>query len=119
MLLSKDDHIIVHYPCYQSLFEVANSIGCEVTRWETSHQNQWQLDVEFLKKSIKPNTKAIIVNTPHNPTGFLIPKDTYQEIVNIAKSHNITLFSDEVTYYFITFTNFRSTNSSNTTHQIA
>jgi aspartate/methionine/tyrosine aminotransferase len=70
--LDKGDHVIVHFPCYQSLMEIASSIGCEVTRWVTEGENNWELDIEFLKKSIKSNTKAIIINCPHNPTGYLM-----------------------------------------------
>jgi aspartate/methionine/tyrosine aminotransferase len=97
--LDKGDHVIVHFPCYQSLMEIASSIGCEVTRWVTEGENNWELDIEFLKKSIKSNTKAIIINCPHNPTGYLMDKQKLLKIVEIAREHNILLFSDEVYRY--------------------
>ena len=50
ILLSKNDHIIVHTPCYQSLTEVAISIGCEVTQWMADEDNSWKLKLDFLKK---------------------------------------------------------------------
>jgi aspartate/methionine/tyrosine aminotransferase len=71
-LLDKEDHVIVHYPCYQSLSEIVVSIGCELTEWKTSDATNWKLDLDILKKSIKSNTKLIIVNVPHNPTGKAI-----------------------------------------------
>ena len=100
--LDKGDHIIVHFPCYQSLFEVADSVGCEVTKWQTREDENWDLDIDFLKKNIKDNTKAIVINCPHNPTGYLMPQENFQEIINIARDHHITIFSDEV-YRFLEY----------------
>lgn len=95
-MLAKGDHIIVHFPCYQSLFEVANAIGCEVTRWETRAEDGWELDLDILQHSIKENTKAIIVNCPHNPTGYLMSKSKQQQIIELAREHGCMIFSDEV-----------------------
>lgn len=94
--LEPGDHLIVHWPCYQSLFEIAASIGCQVSNWEARVENNWELDVDELKALIKPNTKAIVINTPHNPTGHLISSKTYQEIWQVASSRGIYLFCDEV-----------------------
>jgi aspartate/methionine/tyrosine aminotransferase len=95
-MLKAGDHIIVHWPCYQSLMEVARSIGCEVTLWKASEENGWALDPEELERHIKTNTRVIVVNTPHNPTGYLMPGDTFQDISRIAAANGIILFSDEV-----------------------
>jgi aspartate/methionine/tyrosine aminotransferase len=96
ILLSKNDHIIVHTPCYQSLTEVATSIGCKVTKWIADEANSWELDLDFLQKSIQKNTKLIIVNCPHNPTGYVMQKDKLNQLIEIARENNIILFSDEV-----------------------
>ena len=98
VLLNKEDHIIVQFPAYQSLFEIANSIGCEITKWVMDEQNNWELDLNYLKDHIKKNTKAIIINNPHNPTGYLMSKEKFNSIIEIAKKHNpqIFIFSDEV-----------------------
>jgi aspartate/methionine/tyrosine aminotransferase len=90
------DHAIVHWPCYQSLFEVTSSIGCQVTKWCAREENSWELDLDELRSYIKPNTKVIIINTPHNPTGYLMSKKKFQELNNIAQSNGIIIFSDEV-----------------------
>ena len=95
-MLGAEDHIIVHWPCYQSLMEVACSIGCEVTLWRASEENGWALDPDELQRHIKSNTRVIVVNTPHNPTGYLMPGDTFQEISRMAEANGIILFSDEV-----------------------
>jgi aspartate/methionine/tyrosine aminotransferase len=95
-VLDPGDHAIVHWPCYQSLAEVAQSIGCQVTRWSAREQRSWSLDVEELRRSIRPNTRVMVINNPHNPTGYLMPRDTFEEAVRIAQEHGILLFSDEV-----------------------
>jgi aspartate/methionine/tyrosine aminotransferase len=90
------DHVIVHWPCYQSLTEVARSIGCRVSLWKAHEENGWALDIDELKQSIQSDTRAIVINTPHNPTGYLMPSDEFQEVSRIARENGIILFSDEV-----------------------
>jgi aspartate/methionine/tyrosine aminotransferase len=78
-VLGAEDHIIVHWPCYQSLFEVARGIGCQVTFWKAHEEKGWALDLDDLQQKIRSNTKAVIINTPHNPSEFLaelIPTST-------------------------------------------
>jgi aspartate/methionine/tyrosine aminotransferase len=95
-VLEPGDHVIVHWPCYQSLATVASSIGCSVTRWEAREEQDWALDLDELKRHIRPDTKAIVINLPHNPTGYLMPQDQFGWVVEAAHSHGIILFSDEV-----------------------
>jgi Aspartate/tyrosine/aromatic aminotransferase len=95
-VLQPGDHIIVHSPCYQSLFEVAKSLGAEVTFWQAHEENGWAPDLDELKAAIRPNTRAIVVNTPHNPTGYLMQLADYTALNQIAMEHKIVLFSDEV-----------------------
>lgn len=95
-VLDPGDHLIVHWPCYQSLFEIAASFGCKISKWEARVENNWELDVDELRELIQPNTKAIVINTPHNPTGYLMSPKTYQETWQVAQSDGIYLFCDEV-----------------------
>lgn len=94
--LQAGDHLIVHSPCYQSLAEVALGIGCEVTPWQAREQDGWALDLDELERSIRPKTRAIVLNTPHNPTGFLMSHDDFREVNRIAQEKGLLLFSDEV-----------------------
>ncbi|MCI0395645.1 MAG: aminotransferase class I/II-fold pyridoxal phosphate-dependent enzyme [Chloroflexi bacterium] len=94
--LQAGDHAIVHSPCYQSLAEVARAIGCEVTPWQASESNGWALDNDELRRSIRPNTRVVVLNTPHNPTGFLMPREQFDEVNGIARENGLILFSDEV-----------------------
>jgi len=94
--LEPGDHLIVHWPCYQSLFEIGASIGCQISRWEAKAENNWELDIDELNTLIQPNTKAIVINTPHNPTGYLMSLETYLATYQIAQSRGIFFFCDEV-----------------------
>ncbi len=99
-MLEPGDHVIVHSPCYQSLAEIARSIGCDVTPWPTDERDGWELDVAFLAQNIRPRTRAIVVNCPHNPTGYLMDRQKQQQILDIAAANDILVFSDEV-YRFL------------------
>ncbi len=94
--LSADDHVVVQTPCYQSLLEVALSIGCAVTPWEVQDSGGWTLDPADLERSLRPETRLVIINSPHNPTGYLMPCDVFREVNRITQSRGIRLFSDEV-----------------------
>jgi aspartate/methionine/tyrosine aminotransferase len=94
--LRAGDHVIVHWPCYQSLYEVADSIGCTVTRWTAREENGWRLDLDELKSALRPETRAVILNTPHNPTGFLMPRADFDELNRLSQQKGFWLFSDEV-----------------------
>lgn len=95
-LLHRGDHVIVQAPCYQSLIELARALGCEITQWrERLSSGGWTPDLEELKRSIRPETKAIIVNSPHNPTGSHMVNEMFAEINHLARSRGIIFFSDE------------------------
>jgi aspartate/methionine/tyrosine aminotransferase len=94
--LDPGDHLIVHYPCYQSLFEIAHALGCQVTQWTAAEAGNWELDLDILRHHLQPNTKAIVVNCPHNPTGYLMSRQKQAQLVEFAREHNLLLFSDEV-----------------------
>ncbi len=90
------DHVIVHSPGYQSLAEVAVAAGCDVSLWRAREKNNWALDIDELPHLLRTNTKAIIINTPHNPTGYLMSGEDYAALHKFAQENNLLLFSDEV-----------------------
>ncbi|KAJ5492544.1 hypothetical protein N7539_001290 [Penicillium diatomitis] len=95
-LIGPGDHVICHYPTYQQLYSVPASLGAEVSLWKANESKDWQLDLDELKSLIRPNTKLVIINNPQNPTGAIVPRDTLQGLVEIARESSITLFADEV-----------------------
>ena len=101
-MLEKGDHVISTYPSYQSLFEIANSLGCKVSKWIPDYKNGWQFDLEKLKSLVQKNTKLIVINFPHNPTGATISEVELKEIIALCRQNNILLFSDEM-YRFLEY----------------
>jgi aspartate/methionine/tyrosine aminotransferase len=94
-LLTPTDHAIVVVPCYQSLESIPASC-CEISKVELEEAFGWRLNLEKIENAIKPNTKIIIINFPNNPTGALPDRETFYQLVEIARRHNLYLFSDEV-----------------------
>ena len=96
-LLEEDDHVIIIDPVYQSLKEIPASIGCSITPWRMEvKDNRWHLDLDLLGKSITAKTKMLVVNFPHNPTGYVPDLEQFNRIIEIARSHDLYIFSDEM-----------------------
>ena len=93
--LAPGDHVIVHTPCYQSLIELPRAIGCEVTPWPARPENGWAPDIDFLARHVTHRTRAIVVNAPHSPTGFLFDHAQWDELFAIADRQGAIVFSDE------------------------
>jgi len=95
-LLTPNDHAIVETPCYESALTVPISTGAAVSRWRRKPENAWAHDLGALEALIRPSTRAIYINSPHNPTGLLMPRSIFRGVLDLAARHNIYVFSDEV-----------------------
>ena len=95
-LLTPNDHAIVETPCYESALTVPKSTGAAVSEWRRKSDNGWAHDLAALESLIRPNTRAIYINSPHNPTGLLMAPDIFRGVLDLASRHNIYIFSDEV-----------------------
>jgi aspartate/methionine/tyrosine aminotransferase len=95
-LLGAADHAVVETPCYGSAVEVARSTGAEVSAWERRYEEGWQHDVEALERLLRPNTRLIYINSPHNPTGTTMPAAVFERVIELARELDAVLFSDEV-----------------------
>jgi len=85
-LLNAGDEVVVLDPCYQQLFSIAESIGCQLKHWLLRSENNFAPDVEEVKKLITPRTRMVIVNFPHNPTGASLTQQEQNELVEaVAK----------------------------------
>lgn len=101
-ILNKDDHVICISPSYQSLHQIVKSIGCDISFWQPNEDKGWYYDPNELEKLIRKNTKLIIINFPHNPTGYLPSQNDFEQIVDLAHDRDIMLFSDEM-YRFLEY----------------
>lgn len=98
VLLEQGDHVICMAPAYQSLYEVAKSVGCQLSFWQPTQNpdSSWYYSPDELSKLITQKTKLIIINFPHNPTGYIPDLKDYHKIISIAREKNIFIFSDEM-----------------------
>src|SRR3954465_5821700 len=94
--LGADDHAVVVTPDYQSLHEVARAAGAQLSTVELEHDSGWALDLDDVRGALRPDTRAIVVNFPHNPTGAHIDRATLDGLVAIAEEAGAHLVSDEV-----------------------
>jgi aspartate/methionine/tyrosine aminotransferase len=90
------DHVIVTSPSYQSLHEVVRAAGADVEMLHLRFEEGWVVDLPLLRSMLRPSTRAIIVNFPHNPTGALPDAQTWNELMETAAEAGAWLFSDEV-----------------------
>jgi aspartate/methionine/tyrosine aminotransferase len=102
VLLEPGDHAIVTWPGYQSLYEVARAGGADVTLHELREADGWALDVERLRAALRPGTRLVVVNAPHNPTGMLPSHDEWRALTELCAEAGVYLFADEV-YRFLEF----------------
>jgi len=94
--LGPGDHIVVHAPYYQSLGEVAPSIGAGVSEWRGDPERAWELDLDDLESLLTARTRVVVVNFPHNPTGFLPGPEFIHELSALSDRRDFVVFSDEV-----------------------
>lgn len=95
-LIGPGDHVITHFPGYQSSYSIPRNLGCEVSLWRAKPDEGWRLDLGELKALLKPNTKLVVLNCPHNPSGYIMPLAEYRELIGILRERGILLLSDEV-----------------------
>jgi aspartate/methionine/tyrosine aminotransferase len=94
-LLDKDSHAVVVTPNYQSSETLPLSI-CTTTGVALREKENWALDIDELHVALRPYTKLILINFPHNPTGKVIDRATFDAVVKLCRERGIYLFSDEV-----------------------
>jgi aspartate/methionine/tyrosine aminotransferase len=99
VLLGPGDHSVVTWPGYQSLYEIARATGADVTLHELHEDAGWALDLDLLRRQVTSATRLIVVNAPHNPTGMLPDRSTFDGLVAIAEEAGAHLLLDEVYRY--------------------
>jgi aspartate/methionine/tyrosine aminotransferase len=94
-LLSAGDHLVAVSPAYQQLHSVAKAIGCEVALWTLRDEGEFRFDLNDLRALVTPETRMIVVNSPHNPTGAMLSKEQLEEIYTLAEELDAWVLSDE------------------------
>lgn len=95
-LLNSGDEVLVPAPDYPLWTACVTLAGGKAVHYICDEQAEWYPDIDDIKKKINDKTKAIVIINPNNPTGALYPKEVLQQIVDIAREHQLIIFSDEI-----------------------
>jgi aspartate/methionine/tyrosine aminotransferase len=95
VLLGPDDHAIVVTPNYQAAETLPLTL-CAATGVPLEPDQDWTLDIDRVAAAIRPNTRLVSINFPHNPTGKILERDRFDALVALCRRHGLWLFSDEV-----------------------
>ena len=95
-LLNLGDEILIPSPDYPLWTACANLAGGKAVHYICDEQSDWYPDLEDIESKITDRTKAIVIINPNNPTGALYPRELLEQIVEIARRHELIIFSDEI-----------------------
>lgn len=95
-LLDDGDEVLVPAPDYPLWTACVTLAGGKAVHYICDEQADWYPDLADIRKKVNDRTKAIVIINPNNPTGALYPKEVLQAIVEIAREHQLILFSDEI-----------------------
>lgn len=95
-LLNDGDEILIPAPDYPLWTGTANLAGGKAVHYICDEQSSWYPDLEDMRKKITGRTKAVVIINPNNPTGALYPREILEQIVELAREHDLIIFSDEI-----------------------
>lgn len=95
-LLDNGDEILVPSPDYPLWTACVNLAGGTAVHYVCDEDSEWYPDIDDMRSKITDKTKAIVIINPNNPTGALYPKEVLQQIVDLAREHQLMIFSDEI-----------------------
>ncbi|MBQ3000701.1 MAG: aminotransferase class I/II-fold pyridoxal phosphate-dependent enzyme [Oscillospiraceae bacterium] len=95
-LLNNGDEVLVPSPDYPLWTACTNLAGGKAVHYICDEQSEWYPDIQDIESKITPKTKALVIINPNNPTGALYPKEILEQLVDIARRHELVLFSDEM-----------------------
>ncbi|HEY4542492.1 MAG TPA: pyridoxal phosphate-dependent aminotransferase [Noviherbaspirillum sp.] len=95
-LLNSGDEVLVPAPDYPLWTAAVSLSGGKPVHYVCDEQSGWLPDIDDIKKKVTPNTRAIVVINPNNPTGALYPVEVLEQIVEVARQHQLIVFADEI-----------------------
>jgi aspartate/methionine/tyrosine aminotransferase len=95
VLLEAGDHVVAPFPAYQQLHSVPRAIGCDVSLWHVGPSTGYRYEVAALEQLVRPTTRLIVVNTPHNPTGAMLSASELGRVYELADSVGAMVLGDE------------------------
>lgn len=95
-LCEEGDEVLLPTPCWVSYIEMIKLAGSKPVLIKTEEEDEFQLNIQKIKEAITDKTKAIIINTPNNPTGAVYTEETLRELGQLAVKHDFYIISDEI-----------------------
>ncbi|MFS1068791.1 pyridoxal phosphate-dependent aminotransferase [Enterococcus casseliflavus] len=95
-IIDPGDEVIIHEPYFSPYKQQVELVGGVPVFIPTFEKDGFQIDVEVLKAAITEKTRAIIINSPNNPTGAVFSPETFEKIAAVAIDHDLLILSDEV-----------------------
>lgn len=95
-IVDEGEEVLVPSPTYPLYTAVLAKIGAQPSYYRTDHTNNWQPDLDHIKRLINPKTRALVVIDPNNPTGAIYPEATRRALIDIAEQHGLVILADEV-----------------------
>jgi alanine-synthesizing transaminase len=95
-LLDNGDEILIPAPDYPLWTAAVNLAGGTPVHYMCDEESDWYPDLEDIRKKVTPNTKGIVIINPNNPTGSVYPVEILEGIIDIAREHDLIVFSDEI-----------------------
>jgi len=99
-LLNPGDEIIVIEPAWPAYKDCALNAGVKVRTIKTTLETKWEPSIDQINNTINENTKMIVLNYPNNPTGKILPENMMENIINIARKHDLYVLSDEIYEFY-------------------
>ena len=95
-ILNPGDEFIYFDPAYPAYASCANYLGADVVAIPLYESKNWAMDIDELERRVSDKTKAIMINSPHNPTGGVLPAEDLERIAQMAKRHDFIVITDEI-----------------------
>ena len=95
LLLNPGDELLVPDPCFPNYYGQASIVGAKAVPVPTYEQYDYRMQAEDIEKAITPHTKALLLNSPCNPTGAVLTKEDILSIAKVVKEHNLWVLTDE------------------------
>ena len=95
-LLDSGDEVLIPSPDYPLWTACVTLAGGTPVHYVCDEESEWYPDIADIRRKISSRTKAIVIINPNNPTGALYPKEVLEQIVQVAREHQLIIFSDEI-----------------------
>jgi len=108
-VVEEGDEVVIPAPAWTNVFEAAKIVGAKINEVALRYGNNgWHLDIEEMFDAVTPRTRALVINSPHNPTGWIMSKDEMRSVLEFARARGLWIVTDEV-YIRLTFDRPRAT----------